>query len=79
MATTLKVYAKGSDQEEQDWCTLDVVQRNGRFHSNDNRRLHAMKEAQRFIPESTVERTVESTVESTVERTALQERPWKAE
>ena len=45
-------FVRGSDPAELPWCVLRVIRRAGLLLSVDNRRLYAMKEAQRKIQEN---------------------------
>ena len=49
VSDAVQAFVQGLLPTTQEWCTLDVIRRNGLLLSNDNRRLHAMKEAQRQL------------------------------
>ena len=48
---TIREFAMGLDPTSVDWCMLSVIKRDGLLLSVDNRRLYALKEAQRVIRE----------------------------
>jgi len=51
LVESIDAFVRGMDPSKQPWCILRVVRRNGLLLSVDNRRLHAMKEAQRILRE----------------------------
>lgn len=52
VSETIKLFVQGLQPTTQSWCILDVIRRNGLLLSNANRRLYAMKEAQRQLREN---------------------------
>lgn len=51
VSEAVDLFVKGSNPADLPWCMLRVIRRNGLLLSVDNRRLFAMKEAQRRIRE----------------------------
>ena len=49
---TIDLFVNGAIPAEFPWCVLRVVRRNGLLLSMDNRRLYALREAQRQIRKS---------------------------